>query len=436
MGRSQKLYQEAKKLIPGGTQLLSKRPEMFLPGLWPAYYKKAKGCEIWDLDGKKYIDMSYMAVGPCLLGYADPSINKAVKQKIDEGSMTTFNCPEEVKLAKLLCQIHPWAKMVRYARTGGEAMTIAIRIARAKTQKDIILFCGYHGWHDWYLSSNLANRKALDGHLLKGLAPQGVPRGLKNTAFPFKYNDTKAFLKLVKNYGSKIAAVVMEPIRNYYPQKGFLETIRKKTRQLGIILIFDEISSAWRMNVGGAHLLFKINPDIAVFAKAMSNGYPMAAVIGKKEVMNAAQNTFISSTYWTEGIGPTASLATIKKLKTKNVPQYLMKIGKQIQVGWEKSARKHKLKIVVSGVPPLGHFTFKYDNHLLLKTLFTQEMLKKGFLATNAFYASYAHKAKHIKKYLKAVDEVFKFISKIITEDNPKKYLQGPVCHNGFERLT
>ncbi|RLJ03606.1 MAG: aminotransferase class III [Candidatus Aenigmatarchaeota archaeon] len=437
MGLSQDLYKRAKKLIPGGTQLLSKRPEMFLPDFWPAYYDKAKGCEVWDLDGNKYIDMSYMGIGSCILGYADKDIDNAVKNAIDKGSMTTLNPPEEVELAELLCDIHPWAGMVRYARTGGEAMAIAVRIGRAKTEKDLVLFCGYHGWHDWYLSANLADDKALDGHLLPGLKPKGVSRRLKGTAIPFNYNDKERFLELVNRYRDDIGVVVMEPIRNYYPEQGFLETIREVTKKLGIVLIFDEITSGWRLNVGGAHLNFGVEPDIAVFAKAISNGYPMAAIIGRPEVMEVAQDTFISSTYWTERLGPVAALATIKKLQKNDVPKHLISIGEKVQQGWKKLAKKYNLNIIVSGIYPLGHFYFNYgDNSLILKTLFTQLMLEKGFLATTAFYASYAHKDEHVENYLKAVDEVFAFISKTIQEGNPEKCLKGPVCHAGFRRLT
>jgi glutamate-1-semialdehyde 2,1-aminomutase len=437
MGKSQNLYmKKGKNLIPGGTQLLSKRPEMFLPGLWPAYYEKAKGCEIWDLDGNSYIDMSYMGIGSCVLGYADEDVDEAVKMAIEKGSMTTLNCPEEIQLAEVLCEIHPWAEMVRYARTGGEAMVIATRIARTKAEKDLILFCGYHGWHDWYLSANLADDKALDGHLLFGLQPKGVPRGLKGTAIPFNYNDTKKFLSLVDKYKSEISAVVMEPIRNHYPEKDFLETIRRTTADLGIVLIFDEITSGWRLNVGGAHLELGVDPDIAVFAKAISNGYPMAAVIGRAEVMNVAQDTFISSTYWTERIGPVAALATIRKLKGLQVPKHLINAGEEVQEGWKSLSQKHHLGITVSGIYPLSHFSFEYKNPMVLKTLFTQLMLEKGYLAATAFYASYAHKQEHIERYLVAVDEVFGFMSKAIGEGGPEKYLKGPVCHAGFGRLT
>lgn len=436
MGLSQALYKTAKELIPGGTQLLSKRPELFLPDLWPAYYDKAKGCEVWDLDGNKYIDMSYMGIGSCILGYADEDVDNAVKEAIDKGSMSTLNCPEEVALAEVLCEIHPWADMVRYARTGGEAMVIAVRIARAKSGKDKVLFCGYHGWHDWYLSSNLADDKALDGHLLPGLEPNGVPRALKGTSHPFVYNDTKGFLSLIDSYRDEIGAVILESVRNVMPEKEFLETIQQVTKDLKIVLVVDEISSGWRLNVGGAHLLFSLEPDIAVFAKGISNGYPMAAIIGKKEVMEAAQNSFISSTYWTERIGPIAALSTIKKMKQKNVPQHLNAIGRKIQDGWKKSAEEHKLDITVSGIPPLAHFSFNYGNPLIIKTLFTQLMLEKKFLATTAFYASYGHKEEYIKDYLEGVDETFNFISKAVKDGNSEKYLKVPICHSGFRRLT
>jgi len=436
MGIAQTLYEKAKKIIPGGTQLLSKRPETFLPDLWPAYYEKAKGCRVWDLDGNKYTDMSYMGIGASILGYADKDVDSAVKTAVDKGSMCTLNCPEEVELAELLCKLHPWAEMVRYARTGGEAMAIAVRIARAKTGKDLILFCGYHGWHDWYLSANLADNKALDGHLLPGLKPKGVPRVLKNSAIPFSYNNIKGFLSLVDKYKNKIGTVVMEPVRNYYPEKGFLETIREMTEKLKIVLIFDEITSGWRLNLGGAHLKLGVNPDIAVFGKGISNGYPMAAIIGKSEVMEVAQETFISSTYWTERIGPVAALATIRKLKERDVPSHLINIGKKIQNGWRESAEKNRLKISVSGIYPLGHFSFNYEDPLILKTLFTQLMLERGFLATDSFYASYAHREKNVEKYLEVVDEVFEFIARAIKENKVKKYLKGPICHSGFRRLV
>jgi len=436
MGRSQQLYKEAKGIIPGGTQLLSKRPEMLLPGLWPAYYSKAKGCRVWDLDCNEYTDMSYMGMGSCILGYAVEEVDRVVKSTIDKGIMSTLNVPEEVELGKLLIKLHPWADMVRYARTGGEAMSIAVRIARAKTKKDKILFCGYHGWHDWYLSANLADKKSLDGHLLPGLSPLGVPRKLKGTTYPFNFNDTEGFLRLFKKHKNSLGAVILEPMRNVKPDVRFFKAIREVTQKNNIVLIVDEITAGWRLTIGGAHLIFNLTPDIAVFAKGMSNGYPMAAVLGKENIMEAAQSTFISSTYWTERIGPTAAIVTITILKRNNVPGYLIKIGQLIQDGWKYSALKYRVPIEISGMAPLGHFDFRHEKSMALKTLFTQCMLEKGFLASNAFYASYAHKEKEINAYLSAVDNTFQFISKVLSGGNPERFLKGPVCHSGFKRLA
>src|SRR2546425_1770446 len=211
--KGQQMAERARERIPGGTQLLSKRPEMFLPGQWPSYYSRAKGVEVWDLDGDKYVDMSYCGIGACVLGFADPDVDSAVRAAIESGTMTTLNCPEDVELADLLCELHPWADMVRYARGGGEAMAIAIRIARARTGRDKIAFCGYHGWQDWYLSANLANGDALDGHLLPGLEPAGVPRGLAGTALPFGYNKFEELKGIISTHRNDLAAIVMEPVR-------------------------------------------------------------------------------------------------------------------------------------------------------------------------------------------------------------------------------
>jgi glutamate-1-semialdehyde 2,1-aminomutase len=428
------LWNKAKKLIPGGSQLLSKRAEMFLPEQWPAYFKRAKGIEVWDLDDNKYLDLAYMGLGACILGYADPDVNLAVKKAVDAGSVTTLNCPEEVELAELLLELHPWAGMVRYARTGGEAAAIAVRIARAYTGKDKVAFCGYHGWHDWYLASNLASKKNLDGHLLKGLEPSGVPRGLLGTAIPFEYNNIDQLEEIVKK--NKIGAIIMEPMRHQEPRNNFLKKIRKIADRINAVLIFDEISSGFRMNIGGTHLTHRVYPDIAVFGKAISNGYPMAAVIGRKKIMDAAQATFISSTHWTERIGPVATLATIRKLKKENVSGHIDKIGKIIAAGWQKLAKKHGLDLFIGGPSALVNFSFNYPNRQELVTLFTQEMLARGFLAKTTVYLSYAHTPALVKKYLQGVDQVFALIAKGIKEKSIAKMLKGPIAHTGFRRLT
>lgn len=435
MGESQELYEKAKKIIPGGTQLLSKRPEMHLPGLWPAYYKSAKGCRVTDLDDNIYYDMSFMGIGANVLGYCDEDVDNAVIDAVNHGSMCTLNAPEEVELAELLLELHPWADMVRYAKTGGEALSIAVRIARACTGKEIVLICGYHGWHDWYLAANLEKGDPLSYVHLSGLEPKGVPSGLADTNFIFSYNDIERFQELINKYDGKIAAVIMESIRNDYPENDFLQKIRKITKEKEIILIFDEVSAGFRLCCGGAHLVLDVTPDMITMGKALSNGYPMSAILGKENVMKAAQDTFISSTYWTERIGLAASIATINKYRENQVDKHLDHIGTIVKEGLRKIADKHKISINISGINPMTHFEFQYAKPLVYKTFFTQEMLKRGYLATTAIYASYAHTDETVKGYIDAADEVFGLIQNYLL-NGELPLLDGTVCHSGFQRLA
>lgn len=434
--KSLELQNKGKKLIPGLSQLLSKRPDMFAPGVWPGYYSKAKGAEVWDLDGNKYIDMSISGIGANVLGYADEDIDRAVKTAIDNGVSSSLNCPEEVELAELLCEIHPWADMVRYARTGGEAMAVAVRIARACAGKDKIAFCGYHGWHDWYLAANLGTENALGEHLLPGLDPRGVPKGLTGTALPFRYGHIEELHDIVSKEGQNIGVIVMEPIRDDPPAEGFFDEVRTIADKIGAVLVIDEISAGFRMNSGGSHLIFDIKPDIAVFSKALGNGYPIAAVIGKREIMQAAQATFISSTNWTERIGPTAAIATIKKHRANNVGEYLVKLGMTVQTGWQELADRHGLKIHIGGMKPMGHFSFEYGHGLTMKSLFVQLMLDKGFLASTMYYAMYAHTEEHCRSYLEAVDSAFGEIAQLNESGELDGALRGKPATAGFKRLT
>ena len=430
----EKLYNTAKKIIPGGTQLLSKRPEMFLPDNWPSYYQHNSGIEVTTLDGIKMKDFSIMGIGACILGYTDSDINRAVKVCIDKGNMSTLNSPNEVELTKLLLEIHPWADMARYSRCGGEADAIAVRIARAASKKDKIAFCGYHGWHDWYLSANWNTKDALGDHLLNGLSPEGVPKNLKDTAFPFKYNDYDGLLNIINNHD--IGTIIMEPIRSEEPRDNFLHKIRKLCDEKNIILIFDEISSGFRLNTGGIHLLYGVDPDIAIFAKAMGNGYPIGAVIGKKEIMLNAENTFISSTYWTEDIGFSAAIATIKKHRDCDVGKHINDLGTYFQKEIKKIAENTKIKITVSGLPCFTAFTFDYANSMAIKTLYIQEMLKRNILAKNALYLSYAHKKVDIDFYLREIRSVFNILVDKINNSEVEKSLLGPIAHDGFRRLA
>jgi len=774
MNKGLDLWKKAKRIIPGGSQLLSKRSEMFLPDQWPSYYSRAKGIDVWDLDGKKYQDMSIMSVGACILGYADDDVNEAVIRAVKDGSICTLNCPEEVELAEKLLKLNPWAGGVRYARTAGEALSIAVRIARAHTKKDKVAFCyddkteiltqdgfrkfeelkgdelvatlnadtgcleyrpilekikerydgklihfggqrldllvtpnhriyrafksrngskhyelvradstlkrrtntqmtsgcnwkgdkletiaipkvqnknrktkgvtlfpvkefvrfmgwylsegcrikrkrasyeisisqdekniekvreiisiiknlgfrpyinghhivfsskelahyltqfgkckekhvpkwlkmlpkeelalfvdamikgdgcfekgqwakfyssskrliddmqeillklgyacnffevkgvgfsknskvyhlriskeqifggypkkedyhgyvycvtvrnhiilvrrngkmvwsgncGYHGWHDWYISANLADEKGLDGHLLPGLKPLGVPRGLKGTSIPFEYNKAEQLEAILEKNKGEVGAIVMEPMLHHFPKDGFLQKVRKIADDNNLVLVVDEVTVGWRKNVGGMNALLGLRPDIAVYGKAMSNGYPMAAIVGRREVMDAAQESFISSTYWTERIGPAAALATIAKLEREKVPAHLVKIGRMIGEGWKRIATEKDLAVdVLLDFEPLVAFDLKYgDKSQALATLFTQEMLGRGYLAAKkGVYVSNSHKEEDVRRYLEQVEEVFGIMKKAVDEGSVEKRLKGPIAHTGFKRLT
>jgi glutamate-1-semialdehyde 2,1-aminomutase len=438
----QELYREAKTIIPGGTQLLSKRPEMFAPGKWPAYYEQAVGCEVIDTDGRRFIDMSHCGILSCILGFADPDVNAAVIRRVNLGGMATQQTADEVELAKLLTEIHPWAEQARFTRGGGDSMAVAVRIARAATGKDKVAVCGYHGWNDWYLAANLAppdgdpNAKQLDGHLLPGLQPTGVPRGLAGTVATWRYNRLDELDAATQKCGSDLAAIVMEPTRGVDPEPGFLEGVRERATRLGVPLIFDEISSGWRLCVGGAHRLYGVNPDMAVFAKAMGNGFAMGAVIGTRAIMQASQGSFISSTYWTEGVGPAAAVAAIKKMMRVDVPGHLKKLGTRVMDGWKELATKHGLPITISGRPASCGLAFNHPQAAALMTLFTTRMLDHGFLAGSSCSMTYAHGMHHVEHYLRAVDTVFTELAEAIKADDVAKRLAGPVKHSTFARLV
>lgn len=436
MGTGQKLYKRAKRIISGGNMLLSKRPEMFLPDQWPSYFSKAKGCKVWDLDDNEYIDMSIMGIGTNILGYGHPEVDEAVQRTIRDGNMSTLNCPEEVYLSEKLIELHPWADMTRLARAGGEINSIAIRIARAATGRDKVAICGYHGWHDWYLSTNLNNDKSLDGHLLPGLQTDGIPRGLIGTTLPFNYNDIKQLELIINDNKNQIAAIKMEVSRNEGPKDDFLHKVRDLASKNGIALIFDECTSGFRETFGGLHKKYEVEPDIALFAKALGNGYAISACIGKKAFMEAAQQSFISSTFWTERIGPTAALKTLEIMERERSWEVITKKGQEISSRWQTLADKYDLDITTWGLPALSGFTFNSQKALSYKTLITQEMLKKGYLAANSIYVCTEHSEELINGYFECLEPIFSIIKDCEEGLEVESLLEGPDCHSGFKRLN
>ena len=435
MRTGQNLYKKAKKIIPGGTMLLSKRPELFLPENWPSYFSKTKGCQVWDLDDNEYTDMSIMGIGTNTLGYGNDEVDAAVMETVKKGNMSTLSCPEEVYLAEKLIEINPWADMVRFARSGGEANSIAIRIARAASGKDKVAICGYHGWHDWYLSANHNEGDELSGHLLPGLTPNGVPKNLKDTVYPFHYNNFDELLKIVDQ--NDIGVIKMEVVRNFGPEDDFLQKVRDLATSRNIVLIFDECTSGFRETFGGIYKKYGVEPDMAMYGKTIGNGYALTAVVGKRSVMEAAQKTFISSTFWTERIGPTAALATLKVMEQTKSWETITEQGKKMQNGWSDLANKHEVDITINGIPSLSTYSFNSDHGMEYKTFVTQEMLKKGFLASTNFYACTAHTDDKIAAYFDALDDVYHTISQCEKGNKTiSELLEGPVCHSGFKRLN
>lgn len=427
------LYSKAKTLISGGNMLLSKRPEMFLPEQWPSYFSKTKGCKVWDLDGREFTDM-LMTVGTNTLGYNFPAVDERVKRVIEEGNMSSLNAPEEVELAEKLIELHPWAKMAKFSRSGGEANAIAIRIARAASGKDNVAICGYHGWHDWYLATNLVGDDELDDHLLPGLEPRGVPQSLRETVFPFRYNDFEALESLIRE--KNIGVIKMEVFRNQEPSDNFLQDVRKLATANNVVLIFDECTSGFRKTFGGLHKFFGVEPDLAMLGKALGNGYAINAVIGREEIMQAAQSTFISSTFWTERIGSVAALATLEAMEHEKSWETITEIGGYFQAKLTELAGEFQLPLTVKGLEALTTFSFDSPNSLAYKTFLTQEMLKKGYLAGSSFYASISHSRVILDEYFEALSPIFKVLKECETHRDIMTLLDGPICHGGFKRLN
>ena len=436
INKGQKIWEKAKKIIPGGNQLLSKRPERFLPGLWPTYYSKAKGCEVWDLEGNRYYDFAQMGVGSCILGYADPDVNRAVIHAVHNGSMSSLNCYEEVELAEQLIDLHHWSDMVRFARTGGEACAIAVRIARAASGKNKIAFCGYHGWHDWYISANIRKGSNLDDQLLPGLKPKGVPTELEDTALPFRYNHIEDLESIVNCYGDEIGVIIMEPQRSDPPKEDFLSKVREIANKIHAVLVFDEVTSGFRINFGGVHLTYGVDPDIAVFGKALGNGYPISAIIGRQSIMDVAQDTFISSTYWSERVGFVAALATLGKMMEKNVQDKLIYYGKLLNQGWSNLAEKYGIKIKISGLEPLTHLSFIENESAGLQTLYAQIMLGKGYLVGDSVYTTFAYTDEIINQFISDSEFAFAKLKEAINKGDVCSCLKGDIKNAGFARLV
>ena len=404
------LWKSAKKFILNGNSLFSKNPENYSSN-WPAYYISAKGCKIKTLNGKIVTDFSYMGVGTNLLGYANTQVDRSVKKIISKGTISTLNCVEEVTLSQKLIKMHPWADMCKFTRTGAEASAVAIRIGRIYSKKNKIAICGYHGWHDWYLSVNLKGKKKLDTHLFKNLNIDGVDKNLKNSSVAFKHNDLNSFKKMVRK-NKDIGVVIMEVERFEEVNKKFLKYIRDYTKKNKIALIFDECTSGFRQTFGGLHLKYKIYPDLCILGKALGNGYPINAVIGKSQIMSKAKKSFISSTSWSDRIGPAAAIKTLDIMEKERSWLKLKKLGKFFKKKFRSVLSKNNIVGDVIGSGSLLQFKLSKVNDIYLKKYLASEMLKKNILASNVIYLSTAHSEKLLEKFFIQLDKALSKLSK------------------------
>lgn len=435
---------------------MSRRPLIFAAGVAPIYADRAKGSHIWDVDGGEYLDFG-MSVSACILGYADDVVNDAVRAQLDRGVMYSLNHPAELELAELLCQTIPCAEMVRYAKGGGEACAIAVRIARGVTGRDKVLFCGYHGWHDWYLAANL-DPASLDSHLFPGIDPIGVPRGLAGTAIPFPHGDLLALERALDLHASDVACVIMEPMRSTESPPEYLRAVRALTEKRGIILIFDEVTTGFRHAPGGVEEFLGVVPDMATFAKSLSNGFAMGAVVGRRAVMEPAARMFISSTNWSDLVGIVAAITTLKEIRRRNVPALLRDFGERLMAGWNQVAGEVGIAARMYGTPqwPLIEFTPPVESSQeaagagrsdsvvgggpslarKLAALFAQEMAHRGILFNTHPVHSAAHNDSDLDRTLTATHDALTIVRDALhagrIDDVLKVTLDPPV----FRRLV
>jgi len=442
--QSNLIYERAKKIIPSGTQTFSKGITQFVNGFAPKYIDHAKGAYTWDVDGNKYLDF-IMGCHPIILGYADPDINSAVIQQLEKGSTFSLMSELEVTVTELMIEAIPCAEMVRFGKNGADATTIGVRVARSVTGRDHIAYCGYHGWHDWYIANTDLN--------------SGIPDFNKHLAHSFNYNDLDSLEKIFNDHLDEVAIVIMEPLTILEPkcmggencrkteckatcQNNFLHEVKKMAKHYGALLMFDEIITGFRFSFGGAQELLGITPDLASFAKGISNGIPLSALAGKKEYMEVLDKTFFSFTYGGDCIGLAAAEACIPKLEQEKVPDHLWEIGSILKDGFNQLARSHNLQEFINciGYPCRSIISFDgqgiYDE-LEMKSIFQQELIRRGILWTAYHAISWAHKKEDIELALNAFDESMSVFKNIVASNKPLRgFIQGEPVRPVFRKVA
>ncbi len=442
--KSNKLYDKALKIIPSGSQTFSKGVTQFTEGFAPKYLDRGKGSYVWDVDGNKYLDY-VMGCHPLILGYSDKDINNAVIKQLRKGSTFSLMNELEYEVSKKLINVIPSAEMVRFGKNGADATTIGVRVARAATKRDHIAYCGYHGWHDWFIANTDLN--------------QGIPEFNKKLAHSFNYNDLDSLEAIFKKYPDKIAIVIMEPVSVSAPkcygsinckkilckqkcQNNFLHEVQKIAKKHGALLMFDEIISGFRFSLGGAQELFGVTPDLSSFAKAISNAVPLSAIVGKKKYMKLLDKTFFSFTYGGDCIGLAAADVCIPKIQKLKVPNHLDEVGKILKDGINNSVTNYDLLDFVEciGFPCRSILAVKGNkkyNDLEIKTYIQQELIRRGILWAAYHAISWSHKKKDIYKTVNAFDEIFADLKKIIDSGkNISHYLEGKTVQPVFRQVA
>lgn len=422
--RSRALEASGRQVIPSCTQTFSKGPTQFTRGVAPMYLARGKGARVWDVDGNTYLDLP-MGLGPVILGHADHEVDAAVQAQLRDGISFTLPHSLEVEVAELLCDVIPCAEMVRFAKNGSDVTAGAVRAARAFTGRDVVAVCGYHGWQDWYIGST--TRRA------------GVPKAVQDLTATFAYNDLASLERIFAAHPGRVAAVVMEPVGVVPPAPGFLEGVRRLTTQEGALLVFDEVVTGFRMALGGAQEYFGVTPDLACFGKAMANGFPVAAVVGRREVMRVFDDIFFSFTFGGEAASLAAAKATIGALRARRALEHIWRQGAVLKEGVEALLRHHGLqdRVALQGYPPRTSFAFKDEAgkpSLVLKTLFQQECLKRGVLFSGGQNLCLAHGPAEVEEALRAFRAAMEVCAEALAKGDVAARLEGEVLQPVFRQ--
>ncbi|MFA6551008.1 MAG: aminotransferase class III-fold pyridoxal phosphate-dependent enzyme [Patescibacteria group bacterium] len=421
--QSQRLLKKVSKIIPLASQTFSKSYLQYIKGCAPLFITHGRGCRVWDVDGNEYVDM-INGLLPVILGYQYPAVDNAIKKQLRQGIIFSLSSPLEYELARLLIKHIPCAEMVRFGKNGSDVTSGAVRLARAVTGRDHIACCGYHGWHDWYIGSTARNL--------------GVPKSTRQLTHQFIYNDIKSLKKIFKNNKNKIAAVIMEPMNYAEPEHDFLKQVKELAHQNKSLLIFDEVITGFRYDLGGAQKLFGVIPDLATFGKAMANGMPVSALVGRRAYMEKINDIFYSFTMGGEALSLAAAIATIKEMEKKKVINYIWKLGKYLQDNTNKIIAGFGLEKIlhVAGKPCWQVFkinnTDKYSE-LEIKSYLQQELLQAGFLWYGQHNMSFSHTKKDLDALLAAYRRIFKRLKELLDRGKLKQSLNGEPITNIFK---